>query len=283
MDKFLQKWVSWSNWLRGVVWVSLSAQLATLPLVAWYYNLISPVSLFANLVAVPLVGLVLLLGVVASLIGIFSINVAGILNVSTGAVLDLFVWLVSFLHQLPGAVLFVPTPPWAVVAGWFVGLFAAGWFWTDKDLRRRFASNRRLKQSATLCLILILAAIFIWLAWRSGGEQLAVHFIDVGQGDCALIQSPGGKTMLIDSGGWPDEFKTGSGVGDRVVVPYLRRLGVQKLDVLVLTHPDEDHTAGAASIIRNMPVGLVVWYHRCADQPFLMKKVQRKKNSMYRL
>ena len=82
--------------------VPLAAQLATVPLVAWYYNLFSPVSIPANLLAAPLVGLILLLGILAAILGLFWLPLAGLLNASTGVVLDLFLALVAFFGARRG-------------------------------------------------------------------------------------------------------------------------------------------------------------------------------------
>ena len=72
------------------------------------------------------------------------------------------------------------------------------------------------------------------------GEELSVHFIDVGQGDCTLLLSDG-KSMLIDSG----ESQYSSDV-----IKYLKRKGVKKLDYIVITHPHTDHMGGMADIIK---------------------------------
>ena len=71
-------------------------------------------------------------------------------------------------------------------------------------------------------------------------------FVDVGQGDAAVIRFPRGGTMLVDAGGGGS---IGYDVGDRVVGPVMRQAGIRRLDSLVLTHGDADHIGGAASII----------------------------------
>ncbi|MCL6634646.1 MAG: competence protein ComEC family protein, partial [Peptococcaceae bacterium] len=234
--------------------VPLAAQLATVPLVAWYYNLVSPVSIPANLLAVPLVGLVLLFGVFAAALGLIWLPLAGLVNVSTGAVMDLFLALVDFFHRLPGAVFYMATPPVLLAAAWYGGLLAVaglrpgGW---------STAARQRAKGWAAVGAVLAAALLLIWWPW-AGGHRLTVHFIDVGQGDSILVQTPGGRNMLIDTGGRTDEFQTGTGTGDQVVAPYLRRMGVHHLDALVLTHPHEDHCGGAAYLMKNFPVGLLV-------------------------
>ncbi len=78
--------------------------------------------------------------------------------------------------------------------------------------------------------------------------KLAVHFLDVGQGDAVFIAFPDGKTMLVDAG----EEGCGSGI-----VNYIKRAGYEHIDCLVATHPHSDHIGGMAYVIRNMDVKAV--------------------------
>ncbi|TEB07285.1 ComEC family competence protein [Pelotomaculum schinkii] len=234
--------------------IPLAAQLATIPLVAWYYNLISPVSIPANLLAVPLVGLILALGLLAAGLGQVWLPLAGLVNAGTVIVVDLFLGLVQFLQQLPGAVVYLATPPALLAVAWYGGLlYAAGAAYTESGSPAR----QRLKSWAPAGAALVLVLLIIWWPWP-GGKRMVVHFIDVGQGDSILVQTPGGKNMLIDTGGRREEFQTGTGTGDQVVAPYLRKIGVNRLDALVLTHPHEDHCGGAAYLINNFPVDLAL-------------------------
>lgn len=79
----------------------------------------------------------------------------------------------------------------------------------------------------------------------TAGHDMRVHFIDVGQGDSILIESPNGKTMLVDGGV--------KGAGPQVV-SYLRELGVSKLDIVVATHPDADHIGGLIPVLNSMTI-----------------------------
>jgi beta-lactamase superfamily II metal-dependent hydrolase len=76
-------------------------------------------------------------------------------------------------------------------------------------------------------------------------------FLDVGQADATLIRSPGGRTMLIDGGNSTLD-------ADQVILPALQAWGAQGLDVLVVTHPDQDHIGGLPKIVESIPVGRVV-------------------------
>lgn len=77
------------------------------------------------------------------------------------------------------------------------------------------------------------------------GKEMSVHFIDVGQGDSIFIQSPNGKTMLIDGG------VKGAG---KEIVAYLRSLGISKLDYVVATHPDADHIGGLIAVLNSISI-----------------------------
>lgn len=79
----------------------------------------------------------------------------------------------------------------------------------------------------------------------TAGHEMQVDFIDVGQGDSILIESPSGKTMLIDGGV--------KGAGQQIV-SYLKELGIDKLDIVVATHPDADHIGGLIPVLDNMTI-----------------------------
>ncbi|HYH01764.1 MAG TPA: ComEC/Rec2 family competence protein [Bacillota bacterium] len=91
---------------------------------------------------------------------------------------------------------------------------------------------------------LLVAFIFSTVAYAAP-DYLAVHFLDVGQADCTLIKSPAGQTMLLD---------TGDTEGGDLVVKYLTKLGVKKIDILVGTCPGEAHLGGMPTIIKAFPV-----------------------------
>jgi beta-lactamase superfamily II metal-dependent hydrolase len=86
-------------------------------------------------------------------------------------------------------------------------------------------------------------------AFSTSNLFLRVHFLDVGQGDSALILFPNGAAMLIDGGERSE--------GPRVA-GYLESLGLTSLDVVVATHPHSDHIGGLITVLERFKVGLVV-------------------------
>jgi competence protein ComEC len=110
-----------------------------------------------------------------------------------------------------------------------------------------------LKRSCLLLLVigLVLTGCNVGPATPAPGQgTLKVAFLDVGQGDSILIQSPNGQTMLIDGGRSPD-------LAQSLIIPKLKEWGAQQVDVVVPTHPDQDHIAGLAGVLESYPVKLV--------------------------
>ena len=79
-------------------------------------------------------------------------------------------------------------------------------------------------------------------------RDLRIHFINVGQGDCVLIQTPNGRNILVDAGYLED-------VSKRIL--YIRNLGIKRFDVVIGTHPHSDHIGGMAQIIHELDIGQV--------------------------
>ncbi|MCL2494353.1 MAG: MBL fold metallo-hydrolase [Oscillospiraceae bacterium] len=114
--------------------------------------------------------------------------------------------------------------------------------------------NKKRFTALLLAFVLLLSLAACDVSWLfdpspAPGGGLVVHFIDVGQGDCALIEA-GGRFMLIDGGERGSEGK---------VIKYLRRRGVERLDYAVATHPHSDHMGGLAyGVLEAFPVGTVI-------------------------
>jgi competence protein ComEC len=222
--------------------VSAAAILGTLPVTLYYFNQTSLIGMFANCLMVPLVGfLVVQLGLLAVLLlpiiptGAFWImKTAGII-MQGGLALAIPVSKYSF-----SAVRTVT--PTLIEIGLYYALA-----WTLFNFRRvRFA-----KAVLIGIALLVSADTAYWAKQRFGNHDLTVTFMDVGQGNAALLELPGGGCVLVDGGGFYDNRFD---VGARVVAPVLWRKKIATIDTIVLSHPDPDHLNGLLFIASNFNV-----------------------------
>ncbi len=233
--------------------VTLAAQLGTLPFIAWYFNSISLSSVLANLIILPPVEVVIILGLIGCVTAVLSPLIGNFLLVLASLLIGMVAKLTSLLAALPGSKVYLP--PFSVIgiAGYYGLLLWLYGYFPPKILPLS-------KQPAKRSLVFyVLIAVIIAITYSAGSQPgyVQVHFIDVGQGDAALITTPNRRAILIDTGG---SFNNSSGfdVGERVVVPYLRHYGILGLDYLILTHGHLDHAGGAAAIAAAIPVRAVL-------------------------
>jgi competence protein ComEC len=141
----------------------------------------------------------------------------------------------------------VPAPSLFVVVVYYTALGAALW------APQRPTSNVRAGSAAiaALCAIVILTGAAPRVRPSRTDGRLTLTLFDVGQGDAMLLQTPGGRALMVDAGGAGFDGAAFD-IGGRVLAPALWARGVRRLDVLAITHADPDHIGGAAALVRDM-------------------------------
>jgi competence protein ComEC len=226
--------------------VSVVATLGTLPMTAASFGRVSVIGILANVLVIPAVGAGVVMGFVSAVAGAFS----GWLGEVYGAANWLLLRCTLLLTNVAGnsTVAYVDTlrffPAHAVP---FYALLCLI-FHLDRPLVVRVSVLLFL---ASLNLLLLLPEP---IAFAPVGGKLRLSIIDVGQGDAVLVEAPGGKAVLIDTG----PLIRGGDAGERIVVPFLKRRGIVALDLLVLTHSHDDHAGGARAIRQGFPIRRVV-------------------------
>jgi competence protein ComEC len=270
--------------LREPVALTLAAQLTTLPIVLASFERLSLVAPLANVVVVPLVPLVMLLSAVAAAVGavIGAVHVpilpdalAWLAGGSAWLYLRLMIAAGAAAASVPFASIDVTPPGW-LPAAWYAGL-AVTWLRLrhrrDPDpaqIELRPGQPRRrtripgrsvlrgLLRPRSLALITVAALLSITIAsWPDG--RLHLEMLDIGQGDAILVVGPDGRSLLIDGG--PDPDLTLRRLGEQF--PFDRR----RIDLLLLTHPHQDHVAGLVEVLRRYSVGTVLDGRRAVDNP----------------
>lgn len=232
----------WLFSILSICWVSLVAQLGTLPLVAFYFNCLPIVSIPANLLAIPLSGVITSLAFISWIFSTVHPWIGSVYADLNQTLLRLFLWLIKTMASLPGSSAIVPSPSVIHIILWY-SFFGLLFHWKEQRVRNILLFS--------LCMLL---NISVWTSiWKNKAKNLKWVQFDVGQGDAAFLTFQG-NTLLIDAGGKSESYDC----GDAILVPYFHRFGVRKLDAIVLTHPHNDHMGGLWSVVRSMKVKKVI-------------------------
>jgi competence protein ComEC len=221
--------------LLGTALASLAVTLATAPLLIETFGRVGWVGVVSNVVALPLCSVLVLLCATGAIVSPLSLAVGGSCFWAAGWLAEALDWLALFFARWPGASVYVVAPPWWVALTAWVGLGVMA-----------LASGRNRWFGAAALGVTV--GMTWWVQPRHKATEVAVTFLSVGHGD-AIIVSAGNQHALIDAGGVPH----GPDVGERVVLPALRQRGIERLELVVLTHAHPDHALGLVSVLQAVP------------------------------
>ncbi len=229
----------WSM-LTGLVLVSVVVQLGLYPILASEFGEYSVAGTITNMAGIPLTQVLILWSFVGLPIASALPDAAPMLMWPA----DRAAWLLMEVASMAGSWewswWYVPIPDAMIYPTWFIAAM------TLASIR----GKHRWKMSVVLLICLLGWKISVVVTnWSR--PVVEVLFFDVGQGDAALIRTRTGSNWLVDTG----VFSPGYESGGRTILPVLRRLGVRRLDGVVLSHPHADHVGGTLAILESMPVG----------------------------
>jgi competence protein ComEC len=240
--KKFKGWRRLGYYLWGTFCVSLVCQLATAPLVVWWFHQVSLIGLVSNLVLVPLTGLFITpVGLLSLIFAPLSVRVSHLLFGIMDLLLQWTLWWTHFFAELPLAYYTIPRPDYWEMATYFLSLIFI------------FNCRKIPKPGWWISITVTATLLFFFLPHIQDAflRPLRVHFLDVGHGSSVLVEFPRGEKMLIDGGGsLHPEFD----MGERVVAPFLWAKKIRKLDVVVLTHPHPDHLNGLPYILSRFKI-----------------------------
>lgn len=235
-------------WIKNPLAVSIAAWIGIFPLSAYFFTKVSIISIVSNLFIIPLTAIAVILGFITFFIGMASISLAGIIANINYLVLNLITLIAKSLSSLPFAFIHVAQPSIMVIILYYLTVFFIIEIFSKKTLAQKVK-----KKAALIVLAIILLIIIVQVFYPA--DNLKVNFINVGQGDCILIEAPNKINILIDGGGTP---QSDFDVGSKIVIPYLRRKGINEINLLILTHPDLDHLEGLLPVLREFKVDMVL-------------------------
>jgi competence protein ComEC len=232
--------------VRRALRASFGAWVATAPLLAHHFQEISLSGPIVAPLLLPFFGIgPIASGVLGAMLEPAGTSLGDACLRSAAILLRPGLALVDLAAQLPGAHLAVARPSALETAGLYVvlAILASG-------------RGRRRRALVAMALFAVLADVGWWVRLRTAPGRLVVTFLDVGQGDAAVVELPGGRVLVVDGGGFPG---SAFDVGRAVVAPYLRARKIGHVEVVVATHTHPDHFGGLATVVEGFHPREVWW------------------------
>ena len=242
------------QWIIGSVAVTLSAMITTTPLVAYYFGTISLVGIVTNLLTLWVISFIFY--------GIILVCIlAAFWNPAASAVAAVVAWPIRYVLTVSKLLASFP-----LSAVYTTSLYIVIWLVFCYILLAEFLLSKTKKPVTLVCCMVIGLCVALTASWLETSTDDAVFTaLDVGQGQCILLQSEG-KTYMVDCGG-----SDGETVAD-LAAEYLLSRGVFRLDGLILTHFDKDHSSGAAYLLTRIPADLLI-VPDCRDEEGILQQL----------
>ena len=230
------------NYIKQMALVSIYANIIIIPIIMNNFNTVSLTFLVSNILASPILAIIVIVGFSIIIISIISHSLSNILVFWLNPILNLLIKISSFCSKLPFAKILVVTPYIFNILFYYTIIL----YLVNYNNLKQFIKKKTV---ILLSIILILSNFIFYIL----PQDLKIYFIDVGQGDSTLIVTPSKKTILIDGGG-SESFD----VGEKVLLPYLLDRRIRKIDYIMISHFDTDHCKGIFTVIENLKVKNII-------------------------
>lgn len=236
--------------------VTFSAQLMIMPITILNFNTISLTFFISNILASPLLGIIIIFGFISIFISLILNPISKILFLILHIFLELLILVSKVTEKIPGSSILVKTPNILFAIVYYILILFFNYFFVIKqNPTRRFHKKiikiitiKNIKNAFKVIAVVFLIMLLLTRIVRIINPTLKIYFIDVGQGDSTLIVTPKNKKILIDGG----EGKT------NVLFQYLLDRRINKIDYIIISHFDSDHCNGLIEIIEKMRVENIV-------------------------
>jgi competence protein ComEC len=240
LDKYEWRYKKYLKYLVILIVTTLAAQIGVLPVSGNYFEKISIISILTNLIVVPLANISLAIGFMQIITAIFSEYLAGIIASANMAILSFQLWFIKLCASLKYSYFDVYKFDLFNIILYFLGLILI------------ITMNRKNWRFRLAIVLLIIPAVFLHNTELE--KKFRVNFLDTGDGQCTVIETSEGQTILIDCGTKTDTYDS----GERTIVPFLKRSGIEVIDLIILTGDQKDKTGGLEYLLENFPVHQII-------------------------
>lgn len=243
-SKFTQKQFNnkVKKYLYESVMLTLSANILILPITIYEFNTIPINSIISNLLAGPLLGICIILGMFTVILSTVCFPVSKLIAFPLQIILKILIKIIELISKIPFGNYTVKTP-------WFIVVVL-----TYAIIATIIYNKKKITKILTMITLIIFIVMQV-CAFINIDGKLKIYFIDVGQGDSMLVKTVRGKNILIDGGGSKDPDYD---IGEKILVPYLLDRRIKTLDYVIISHFDEDHATGVAQILGKIDVSSII-------------------------
>lgn len=232
------------NKLQELVLITLSANIILIPIILYHYNTLSFSFIISNLLASPIMGVLVILGFVSIILFLIFPFLGNLFSIILSIFLDLFLKIATITSNLPGSQVIIATPKIEVIFIYYMVIFLFFYYKNlkGKNIKRKIERRilnkfEKITKKKVIATFLILLTMFLF--YKQIPKNLRINFIDVGQGDSTLVVTPKNRRILIDGGGTLK--KEIFDVGKETLIPFLLDKGITKIDYIIISHFDSDH------------------------------------------
>lgn len=257
------------NIISDTLAATIAAQLGVIPITLYYFNNFSTFSIISNILVVPLVEFVTIIGFIMVFARLLNIYLAVIIGYINNTFLSFILFVTEVTSKIPFALLKLPTPSLGMVLFYYlliIYIFKA----------RNYFKAKKYTKHLKIAILMLIIILFGGRALLP--KPLEITFLDVGQGDSTYIRTAHGKKILIDGGGREANSKSKFDIGESVMVPYILDRGTKRVDILIASHGHSDHTEGLEAVLRELSVGTVIVPETDGRGFEKIKKICKEKN-----
>ena len=246
-------------YLLNIIIVSISAQILIFPIMIYCFNTYSLSFFIPNLLISFLISPILILGYISILLSYMKIPFVEFFVNFENFLIFIILKIAEICKNIPLSKIYIITPPFILIIGYYVGIAILIQLFIKRKiyflkiiisynfLKKEIIKKINIEKIIKILLIFILINFCV----KFFNNDLKIYFIDVGQGDCTVIQTPKGKNIIIDGG----EGNSGKyDYGEKVVFPYLLDRKIKHIDYLIISHCDSDHIGGLFYVLENIKV-----------------------------
>lgn len=242
--------------IANVVSVTFAAQIMIMPIISIKFNTISLTFFISNIIASPVLGIIMLLGFVTIFVDFISFRLAKTLAIILNLFLEILIIIAELVARIPFSNVIIKTPYVIVIILIYAVILTFNYLYTIfnskthlRSIQKKIIIITEFKKYLFFSIIIVIIIINLFsYFYNVNFKILKINFVDVGQGDCTVIVTPDNKRILIDGGeGKPN-----------ILLSYLLDRRIKTIDYIMISHFDSDHCNGLIDVIENLNVKNII-------------------------